>query len=375
MSARIHRWIGLTFGAILVLCGLTGSYLAFYVEIEYAVIPELRVSQGVQPSNYEEVYRALTRVRSPEEGAWDIELPKNGGVITSRYSGRDSGGRPMVSLDPTTLEVVRDVRWGNTVSTWVYELHYRLLMGRSGATVMGVIGVGVIVMLLAGVILWWRAGRSMRSRLRFDFKGPTQRKLFDTHRLIALVSSLLLLVSVGTATAMNLPKQFRPIISLLSPVEKRMPEPRSGEPHGRQRISVDDAMMLARPHLSGGEIRWVKVPNKPDGAYAIRFWQPGEPGRRFPKSYVWIDQYDGHVLRIHNGPQESASSQVLTWLYPLHSGEAFGLIGRIVVALLGLAPAVLFVTGLLRWRDKNARLKAHRNRLIPKIQPKTELTQ
>jgi len=367
--------MGLTLGAILVLCGLTGSYLAFYVEIERVAMPELRVSDGVRPSSYEAVYQALAQVRSPENGAWDIELPKDGGVITSRHPGRGGGGRAMVSLDPATLQVVRDVTWGNTVSTWIYELHYRLLMGRQGATIMGAIGLGLLAMLVAGVVLWWRAGRSMRSRLRFDFSGPTQRKLFDTHRLVGLVSLVLLALSIGTATAMNLPRQVRPILTLFSPIEKRTPDPRSSAADGRARISVDRAMALARPHLSGGEIRWVKVPNKPDGAYAVRFWQPGEPGRRFPKSYVWIDQYDGRVLGIHNGPQESASSRILTWLYPLHSGEAFGLFGRIVVALLGLAPAALFVTGLLRWRDKRARLKSHRRRPVPRISTKTELIQ
>lgn len=360
ITARLHRWLGFSLGAVLVICGLTGSYLAFYMEIERAVIPELRISAGAQPSSYEDVYQALTKVGSPEKGAWNIELPEDGGVITSRYSG-GGNGQNMVSLDPVTLEVVRDVTWGSTVSTWVYELHYRLLMGRSGAVVMGLIGIGLLVMLVAGTILWWRSGRTARSRLKFDLKGNGQRKLFDTHRLLGLGSLLLLLITIGTATAMSLPKQVRPVLELFSPIV-RSPDPESGAAQGRARIPVDQAIAIAATRIPQGEVRWVRVPNKPEGVYAVRFWQPGEPSNRFPKSYVWVDQYDGQVLAIRNGPQDTASDRILTWFYPLHSGEAFGLLGRSVVALLGLVPAILFITGLLRWRSKNARLKAHRRR-------------
>ncbi|RYE68987.1 MAG: PepSY domain-containing protein, partial [Oxalobacteraceae bacterium] len=207
--------------------------------------------------------------------------------------------------------------------------------------------------------LWWRSGRSARSRMKFDFKGSGQRKLYDTHRLLGLGSLLFLLISVGTATAMSLPKQVRPILQMFSPIV-RSPELVSGVAEGRSRIPVDEAMAIAQQRLPQGELRWVKVPNKPDGVYAVRFWQPGEPSNRFPKSYVWVDQYDGQVLAIRNGPQDSASDQILTWLYPLHSGEAFGLLGRSLVALLGLVPAILFFSGLLRWRSKTARLRANR---------------
>lgn len=362
LAARTHRWVGLTLGLVLVVCGLTGAYLAFYLEIEHAAIAPLRSSASVQPESFEAVYRALIQVGSPERGQWSIELPYDGrgGVITSRFQERGNPNR-MVSVDPVTLAVVRDVYWGSSVSTWIYELHYRLLMGSAGGTVMGLIGVCLLAMLVAGIVLWWRSGRTLRSRLSFDRKGTRARKIFDIHRLLGLAGSVLLIVSVATATAINLPGQVRPVLTAFSPIVP-LQAPRSGAAAGRARITVDEAIARARSHMPHADVRWVQVPNSESAPYAVRFWQPGEPSRRFPRSYVWLDQYDGRVLAVRDAREDTASDRILAWFYPLHSGEAFGLIGRIVVAVLGFTPAILFVTGFLRWRSKTAGLRAARRR-------------
>ncbi|RWA51149.1 hypothetical protein AU476_25200 [Cupriavidus sp. UYMSc13B] len=56
--------------------------------------------------------------------------------------------------------------------------------------------------------------------------------------------------------------------------------------------------------------------------------QPGEPGWRFPRTNVWIDQYSGAVLGIRDPRRNSAADTLLDWLHPLHGGGAFGLPGR-----------------------------------------------
>lgn len=357
-AAQLHKWAGLTLGIILVICGLTGSYLAFYPEIERATIAPLRLSPGVQPSSYEAVYQALTRVGSPDEGRWNIELPEGGGVITSRYGRRGSPNR-MVTLDPATLQVVHDVEWGSTVSTWVYELHYRLLMGRSGATFMGIVALSLMVMMVAGIVLWWRSGRNAAARLKYHANGTSERKIYDVHRLSGVVGAAFLLLILATAAAMSLPDQVKPILSSFSPIEKS-PDPQSSPAEGRTRIPLDRALAIVRQRMPGVDIRWVQVPAEETAPYAIRFRDPGELNRRFPKSYVWLDQYDGRVLAVQRETQGTVSNRILNLFYPLHSGQALGIWGRALVALIGIFPLILFVTGVIRWRGKASRLAAYK---------------
>jgi uncharacterized iron-regulated membrane protein len=50
----------------------------------------------------------------------------------------------------------------------------------------------------------------------------------------------------------------------------------------------------------------------------------------------------------------------MQWQWPLHSGQAFGWTGRILVFITGLICPVLLVTGVIRWLQKR---KATRHRL------------
>lgn len=350
VTEAIHLWLGLVAGAVLVLAGLTGSYLAFYVEIERALIPGLDESPGVRPSSLEALYQAFRSLGPERKGVWNIEVPRDGGVVTARFSGTGQPVR-MVSIDPRDFRVVRDVSWGSSVSTWLYELHYRMLMGRPGATVMGIVGLLILIMLITGVARWWTLGRNARGRLTFTLSGPAARRVYDLHRALGLAFAALLVLLTVTATAMSLPRQFRPVLELFAPINST-PRLSSRPSADGTRITVDEAVEIAYRHFPDAELTWVQVPNTPDGAYAVRFRQPGEPGKRFPRTYVWVDQYSGDVLAVQNGLQGTSSDRILAWLYPLHSGDALGRAGRTLVCVAGFVPALLYFTGFIRWRHK-----------------------
>ncbi|MGR8932163.1 MAG: PepSY domain-containing protein [Gammaproteobacteria bacterium] len=61
-----------------------------------------------------------------------------------------------------------------------------------------------------------------------------------------------------------------------------------------------------------------------------------------------IDQYSGKILAVQNPNQFSAGETPLNLLWPLHSGEVMGLASRILWCGMGLAPLILYVSGLTR---------------------------
>ncbi|UEP31834.1 PepSY domain-containing protein [Burkholderia sp. B21-007] len=93
----------------------------------------------------------------------------------------------------------------------------------------------------------------------------------------------------------------------------------------------------------------------------------GEPGFRFPATTVWVDAYTGAIVGARDVAAQSTGDTFLAWLHPLHSGEALGLSGRIAVLVSGLALPLLFVTGILRWRHKNAVKRAGRSEVAIKV--------
>ncbi len=71
-----------------------------------------------------------------------------------------------------------------------------------------------------------------------------------------------------------------------------------------------------------------------------------------------IDQYSGKVLQRYTPINATAGDNFLGWLFPLHTGHAFGLPGRILILALGFVPTVLYVTGLIRWLQKRRAKKS-----------------
>jgi uncharacterized iron-regulated membrane protein len=124
----------------------------------------------------------------------------------------------------------------------------------------------------------------------------------------------------------------------------------SSVPRAVGALPLDDLVRRAERALPGGALAWIETPADARGVVRVNFALAGEPSRRFPRSNVWLDPYDGRVLAVRDARRDSGGDVLLTWLHPLHDGEAFGLFGRWLVFVSGLLPAVLFVTGVWRWR-------------------------
>jgi uncharacterized iron-regulated membrane protein len=77
-----------------------------------------------------------------------------------------------------------------------------------------------------------------------------------------------------------------------------------------------------------------------------------EPNRTKTYRNVGVDQYTGRVLHVQDRNRFTAGETFLEWLYPLHTGEAFGEASRALFLLIGLTPLMLYATGLLRWLQK-----------------------
>lgn len=352
---RVHLWLGLTIGALFAFAGLTGSALVFYPEIEAAVHPALRaVPAGARPASWQAVIDTLHREHPARTGAWRIEVTPSGGAIPIRYyKPKESIGRDfaplLVWIDPLRMTTIRSGFWGDTVATWIYDLHYRLLLEKPGGIAMGIAGIVMLALIIAGVWAWWPRRRRWRQALRFKRDAAPIRRLYDWHKLIGLAGLILLVVVTATGVLLNLPDQSRPLLARVSPLF-RTPMPAIAP--GGTAMSADRLILAARRRFPDGALAWIETPSSATAPMRINLARPGEPSRRFPRTNVWLDPYTGRIVAVRDGLAETGGDTMLNWLHPLHGGEAFGIAGRLVAFVTGLVPAILFVTGLLRWRRR-----------------------
>lgn len=366
---RLHRWLGLGLGGVFVLLGLTGSLLVFYTELDRQITPELAAVDPAAPiTSWQAVLDALQRAHPQRDRSWRIELPPEGrGLVTARYlQPAETQGQQfaplLVSVDPARGEVVASRFWGQFFATWVFDLHYTLLAGEGGLAVVGVLGLLMTLMLIAGLMLWWPRRGQWRAALRLRLAGSAARRHYDLHKLLGVGGSIVLLVLALTGFALALPNVVAPLFRALGSAPAMPPISVPREP-GVPLLSLDDALQRAQCHWPEAVPRWVDTPAAGSAVLRVRVWLPGDPSRRFPRSYVWLNAQTGELLATRDARQQPAGDAALAWLHPLHNGEAFGLAGRMLACVAGLLPLGLMWTGWLRWRDRRraARVQAARH--------------
>jgi uncharacterized iron-regulated membrane protein len=156
---------------------------------------------------------------------------------------------------------------------------------------------------------------------------------------------------------MIFPQYVEPVVATFSPITLEVPAGLRSQPRiGMEPISATEAVAIAREALPHGELKFVLLPNGPRGYYVITMRQPGEVRKSGGDSRAFIDQYSGEVLKLQDWYEFTAGDTFLAWQFPLHNGEAFGLIGRWIVCFSGFVPLMLFITGILIWlRKRRAR--------------------
>lgn len=99
-------------------------------------------------------------------------------------------------------------------------------------------------------------------------------------------------------------------------------------------------------------------------AYGVGFYTPGNDHGDSGLGNAWMywDAATGKRLAAQIPGRGTAGDIFMQMQFPLHSGRILGLGGRILISAVGVAVAVLSVTGLLIWLKKlNARRRSTQN--------------
>jgi uncharacterized iron-regulated membrane protein len=365
---HLHLWLGLGLGGLFALLGATGSALVFYIEIDKALHPAIQQATSTPAPDWSSPVwdRALAtaRTRWPDpHGKWSFEATGEPGAIPARYYPPDQHGhhaaREMLWFSADGAQVLRAEPWGGYLMSWLYELHMQLLAGETGNQIVGWSGFAMLVLLVSGIVVWWPRG-SWRKALAFKRNAVPIRRLRDLHKLAGVWSMGLIFVLVGTGALLALPTVKTQLLAATITAPDAIPDPQSRASHGQQ-IPISAALAAAHRFVPEGRLAFIDVPGAGTKPFRVRVQLPGDPHRRFPSSFVFVDQYSGAVLAVHDVRHGNAATTTAKWIRVLHDGSVLGLSTRILAVILGLVPLGLFVTGFLHWRRRlAARAQAHR---------------
>ena len=150
---------------------------------------------------------------------------------------------------------------------------------------------------------------------------------------------------------------FKPVVNLFSSVRNGAPHGdgiavKSTKINGKLTISISEVVAVANQVFPDAVLRRITTPDNENGSYIIRKYQSEEANYAWPSSVIWIDQYSGKILAYLNPYEYTAGETFLNVLFPLHSGEALGLSGRLLIFMSGFVPLILFTSGIFHWLQK-----------------------
>ncbi|EIC29083.1 PepSY-associated TM helix domain-containing protein [Methylomicrobium album] len=366
---KVHLYLGLLAGAVFVLTGLTGSLLAFEVPLDELLNTKL-MTVPVDKEN--KSYLPLDALVAsglkalPANGkAISLGFPRHSGLAFELWFQQPSPNTDrleshQIFINPYTggitgqrLKVDFERGWRGPLMDVVLRLHYSLAVGSVGMTLMGFIGLALLFSMLTGLILWWPGQGKFRKALMIKSNASPERLNFDLHKTFGFYSSAVLLLLILSGVYLIFPDYGRGLISVFSPVIEPYPIYRSVVPTGAK-IPIDLAQVtrITDARFPDGEYRWIGFPKDDQGVYQVGKPAIDEINQRSPYRRLWIDQYSGEIIHERERGSRTAGDIFVEWLYPLHSGEAFGFTGQFIIFISGLVPLVLYVTGVIRWLQK-----------------------
>ncbi|MCU6433562.1 PepSY domain-containing protein [Undibacterium sp. Jales W-56] len=381
ISRKLHLWIGLLFGMVFVILGLTGSAIAWRHELDHMLNPDLLQASSpsglavgapirFSPTDIQTMSDTLSA--NPRYGRPSmLVFPEHAGsVVVAWYRPKTaSTTAPLtqevmrqVMLDPVTLAVTGERNWGELglsrrlLMPTIFHLHRYLVAGEVGKTVIGVSGLILVLTAMSGIILWWPKMRrkAIWQAITVSHGGSWPRFHFRLHRAAGFFAAPVLLVLGFSGCYFNLPTWIVPAVNAVASVTPAVKTLNRSSVQQSQ-ISPAQAVSSALSIFPQARVSRLALPTLPSAPYEVRLRQFGEIRDGDGATRISIDSGDGRVLRVQDPLRAQAGDTLLNWLFPLHSGAAFGLAGRIFITCFGILPLLFFVTGLAIWIKRDFR--------------------
>ena len=340
---NIHLWLGIGLFILLVPVALSGAILVYHDDIgEFMSTPR----GAVAPSKPTDIALAVDNARKAAGDGFVplfIGFPENDRVpLTIALRGPAAKGeRPVrltATIDRHDAHVISIANFRNTFFGFMHVFHENLTIPNYGRSIVGWVGVAMLLLSLTGLYLWWpRHGQWSRAFVWRRSPAASSNLHYMTGFWICFPLVLISLTGIYLAW----PQQGR---ELLSSVASMTPQPQRGGGPGGQVMANPTrspseifATASARPNATVDAIFY---PNQ-TGAWRVRL---REEGKTEPVT-IMINDRSGDISVV----QPLSGDRTASWIRWLHEGSHSGEIWRFVVFLSGIMPAVLGVTGILIW--------------------------
>jgi uncharacterized iron-regulated membrane protein len=318
---QIHLWLGIGLAVLLIPISLSGAALvwhdpfdALFHPARYAAtsgqaLPPAQLiahAKAALPAGFQPI-----ALRMPESDGWPV-------TVSAREGRRGEGARPKlvtVYLDPPTGRVLDTVEFGDSLIGILHRFHENLTIPElNGRSIVGWVGVAMLILSLSGIYLWWPRNVSFLRGLRFT-RGPALS--FNLHHLFGFWISIPLAVVSATGIYLGFPQTAREMMAQVAPISQ--PQRGGGGANAGAGVRVQ-----------------------------IRDPQTGD------RVTMTLDERSGALTPATT---QLSGDRAALLIRGLHEGSRGGALWQLLVFVCGVLPTVFVITGVLIWFRSRKRPK------------------
>lgn len=354
---RIHLWLGLFSGLIVVFLGVTGCILAFQKEIESFTQDYRKVTAEAKPLLPPSQLKAIGAAQLPGKHLHAV-----------LYEGREKAAQiiffqfepesyyHIVYLNPYTGAVLKVKDMDRDFFRQVINGHFYLwLPPQIGQPIVASATLIFAVLLLSGLVLWWprnKAARKQRFSVKWD--GSTKRRNYDLHNVLGFYAMWIGLILAFTGLVWGFQWFAKSVYTAGG---------------GKQSLVYQEPMSDSTQKLAAArpaiDLVWERMKREHPDAQVLEVHPPEtktsviatnanpDAATYWKTDYRYFDQYTLEELpaaSIYGRLKDAAAADKLIRMnYDLHTGGIIGLPGKILMFFASLVISTLPITGFYIW--------------------------
>ncbi len=365
---KIHLWLGLASGIVVLIVSLTGCIYVFSKEINGLIRKEAMYTEQ-QAGEMIPVSKAWKQAEEHLGNGKTIGWatisndPRKSWVFSSYQSNADAvtyfgmiEHYESVYIDPYSGEVLVTYDEKMDFFNIIKFLHWSLLFTTPiGQPIVGWSTLIFVMLLITGLVLWWpKSFKSAKNLfwIRWTKATPGHRKNYDLHNVIGFYSTFIALIIAFTGMVWSF-KWFQAFIYVLAAGTTTPPDRSLAEsvPAAVSIVSpMDEAVEQTRLRYADAAGFRLSPPADSLGVFNVYVQQ--KEGLYYQTNQLQFDQYSGELLKERKHEDKNTGEKLITANYDIHVGAILGIPGKIIAFLISLFCASLPVTGFLVWWNK-----------------------
>ena len=372
---RVHLWLGLASGFVVLILGLTGCIYVFVDEIRSIVYHQRLFTEKYDtPAIPLDHLLAIAELELGNKDIVDfVELhgDKTRTIVFGTYTetelnhwhyfDRVSDYRK-VYIDPYSGNVLKNENTEYEFFNLMLNIHWSLLLAdRIGQNVVGVATLVFIIMLITGMVLWWpRNRKALKQRVWFRWKRAStwKRKNYDLHNILGFyVSSLAFIIAI---TGLMWAYQWinHGIIYLAD-----IPERSYKQENLKPKITITDSNLplesiksQLKRRYSNFEVHYFGL-DRCDNVVSVY----SEVSNTMIEESSF-DMNTGKLTEYHPWGNNSNGQKLSKLQYNIHVGKILGMPGKVLAFFSSLIITTLPITGFMIWWGRTFKKKKHRKK-------------